>query len=46
MIGTAPRSPAQETNTCSRIGILNSTSDTQTLIGRATNVRNSPPSVA
>lgn len=41
-IGTAPRSPAQETKTCSRTGIPNGAEHNSTETGRATSVRPTP----
>ena len=46
MIGTAPRSPAQDRKTCSLIGIRNAVADTNTDTGRATKVRKTPAASA
>ncbi len=41
-IGTAPRSPDQERNACSRHGTLNGSEASTTDSGRATNVSTTP----
>ena len=46
MIGTAPRSPAQDRNACSRQGTLNQLAQASTDSGRATTVRTSPAASA
>ena len=46
MIGTAPRSPAQDKKTCSLNGIRNGVADKNTDAGRATKVRKRPAASA